>query len=152
MIIELWTRLLESLGFISDEDKMDYRPSIEPADMHYPTLPDDVIEAMRAVREMRQDRDNPYLFVGKFINDRNIICEVISCTEDDFRVMILKIKWDRLGTYLDVGETYPLHVVYESKDGKMKTWEVDSETTKRSASQVLLQWEKGVGWSWDLDF
>lgn len=97
------------------------------------------------------DLDAPNLFFGRFIKDRNITCEVIGADEDDFRVMILKIAWDRLGTYLDVGKTYPLRQVYQSQNGEMKIWEVIPETMKRQTSQVLLAWEKDVGWSWDLD-
>lgn len=97
------------------------------------------------------DKDTPNLFYGRFIKDSAITCEVVACTPDDFRVMILKIDWDRLGTYLDVGQTYPLRVVYESGNGNMTVWEIPPENMKRSTSQVLLAWEKGIGWTWDLD-
>ena len=97
------------------------------------------------------DQDSPNLFIGKFIKDNSITCEVIACADNDFRVMILKIQWDRLGTYMDVGKTYPLRVVYESANGDMKAWEVNPDTMKRTASQVLLAWEKDIGWCWDLD-
>lgn len=100
---------------------------------------------------LQEDKDAPNLFVGKFIKDSSVTCEVISC-EDDFRVMILKIGWDRLGTYLDVGQTYPLRKVYDSTNGEMKIWEVNPDTMKRTTSQVLLVWQKDLGWTWDLDF
>ena len=131
--------------------EVDSRPSIEPVDMHYPTLPKDVQGAMQEVKKMRQDKDAPNLFVGKFIKDSAITCEVVACTPDDFRVMILKIEWDRLGTYLDVGQTYPLRRTYQSQNGEMTVWEILPENMKRDTSQVLLAWEKGIGWTWDLD-
>lgn len=137
------------------EDASDFEED-RPADG---SLPDSVKRAMQEVKEMRErqmkerpwDTDAPDLFIGKFIRDRSITCEVVSCTEDDFRIMILKIEWDRLGTYLNVGQTYPLRKVYQSHNGEMTVWEVTPENMKRSTSQVLLTWEKGIGWSWDLD-
>ena len=100
----------------------------------------------------KQDTDSPNLFVGKIIDgNKTIKCEVISCVEDDFRIKILEIKWDRLGTYMDLEKTYPLRSCYNSKNGDMMIWEVKPENMKRSTSQVLLAWEKGAGWTWDLD-
>jgi hypothetical protein len=131
--------------------EVDSRSSIEPVDMCCPTLPDDVKLTMQDVKGMRQDRDAPNLFVGKIINDGSIRCEVISCTEDDFRIKILEIKWARLGTYMDLEQTYSLRSCYKSNNGEMMVWEVDPETMKRHTSQVLLAWEKDSGWSWDLD-
>ena len=66
----------------------------------------------------KQDTDSPNLFVGKIIDgNKTIKCEVISCVEDDFRIKILEIKWDRLGTYMDLEKTYPLRSCYNSKNG-----------------------------------
>jgi hypothetical protein len=147
MFNKLWKNILDLLG-LSNEERVLYLKHETPIDGH---LPDDVKQAMQEVREMRQDKDAPNLFVGKFIKDQSLTCEVIACANDDFRVMPLKIQWERLGTYMDVGKIYPLRVVYESKNGEMKIWEVDPETMKRNTSQVLLAWEKNIGWTWDLD-
>lgn len=100
---------------------------------------------------IREDRDAPNLFVGKVLDDRNIKCEVVSCTEEYFRIKILEIRWVRLGTYMDLGCIYPLKLCYDSGDGEMMVWEIDPDTMKRSTSQVLLAWEKDLGWTWDLD-
>jgi len=151
MIRELWTKLLESLGLANNEDTSDLCSPIEPVDMCYSTLSNDAKEAMQEVKQVRQDKDAPNLFVGKFISDNSITCEVVACAEDDFRIMILKIQWNRLGTYMDVGQTYPLRRTYQSQNGEMTVWEVRPENMKRDTSQVLLAWEKGIGWTWDLD-
>jgi hypothetical protein len=144
MIRELWTKLLESLGLANNEDTSDFQDGVEPFN-------NDIKRPMQEVKETQSDKEALNLFVGKFIKDRSITCEVVACTEDDFRVMILKIEWDRLGTYLDIGQTYPLRQTYQSQNGEMTVWEIDPENMKRDTSQVLLAWEKGIGWSWDLD-
>lgn len=95
------------------------------------------------------NKDFPILSVGETLNDSSIKCEIVSYTEEDFRVKILEIHWLRLGTYLDVGQTYPLRSCFSGKG--MRIWEIHPDTMKRSASQVLLAWEQGFGWSWDLD-
>lgn len=130
------------LGVHDMEDTSDMEEYLREVDSPPPIIKDD----------KQLDKETPNLFVSRFIKDSNITCEVISCDEGDFRVMILKIQWDRLGTYLNVGQTYPLRLVYESKNGEMKIWEVDPDTMKRTTSQVLLTWERDVGWSWDIDF
>lgn len=101
-----------------------------------------------SIRE-KADKDAPNLYIGKVIDDGNVKCEVVSCEEDDFRIKILEINWERLGTYMDLGSTYSLLLC--SDFGDFKVWEVDPDKMKRSASQVLLAWEKNCGWTWDLD-
>jgi hypothetical protein len=34
----------------------------------------------------------------------------------------------------------------------MMLWEISPEQMNKSSSQVLLFWEKDLGWSFDLDF
>jgi pyruvate dehydrogenase complex dehydrogenase (E1) component len=136
--MSLLRNILTALGIL-DEPQPRYIP-----------LPNDVKQAIRDTKEMRADRDAPNLFVGKIINDGSIRCEVVSCTEDDFRIKILEIHWDRLGIYMDLGQNYPLRFCFNCE--RMMVWEADPETMKRNTSQVILAWEKGIGWIWDLDF
>lgn len=98
---------------------------------------------------VRLDKDAPNLFIGKIIDDGSIKCEVISCEKGDFRIKILEINWKWLGTYMDLGKVYPLLICFDRKG--MQTWKVDPDQMKRSTSQVILQWEEGIGWVWDLD-
>jgi hypothetical protein len=149
MIKELWIGFLKDLGVISDEETSNIEAPIQRVDLTGPTLSKETQQAVRDAREMRTDQEAPNLFVGKIINDGTIKCQVVSCTEDDFRVKILEIGWDRLGTYLDLDQTYPLRSCYTGKG--MNVWEVDPDTMKRSFSQVLLAWEKDLGWTWDID-
>jgi hypothetical protein len=104
---------------------------------------------LRPIKREKADKDAPNWYVGKIIDDGNVKCEVISCEENDFRIKILEINWERLGTYMDLGTVYPLRLCYTGRG--MQTWEVDPEQMKRDTSQVILQWEEQLGWTWDLD-
>lgn len=101
----------------------------------------------------RPDKDAINLFVGKIMEDSSIKCEVIAVHKTNIHVKILEIYWERLGTYLDIGKTYPVfkHDGGIISDDKMQIWEIASKHMKRSTSQVLLCWEKDFGWTWDLD-
>jgi hypothetical protein len=78
--------------------------------------------------------------------------EVIQVDEDGQRARI-RVHECRGGfqRYLDVGAEYPivLHPAF-SKDA-FQVWEIPSEAMKRQVSQILLQWEDGVGFTIDMD-
>jgi hypothetical protein len=97
------------------------------------------------------DKETSNLYIGKIMKDNIIKCEVLEVHNTNIHVKILEIYWDRMGTYLDVGKDYPVYKHSSSSD-TWQTWEIAPKHMKRSTSQVLLYWEKGVGWSWDLDF
>lgn len=99
-----------------------------------------------------RDRQTPNLYVGKIIDDDIIKCEVVDVHKTNIHVKILEIKWERMGTYLDVGKVYPVfkHSGWNS-DETFQVWEISSKHMKRDTSQVIFQWEKGLGWCWDLD-
>ena len=88
------------------------------------------------------------------MDDGNIKCEVVAHNnKNNMHVKILEIKWERLETYLDVGKTYPVFMHSNGILGEgMQIWEISPKRMKRDSSQVLLCWEKDIGWSWDLDF
>lgn len=100
-------------------------------------------------RRERQPIDLATLRPNMVIDDGNVRCKIVSYGENDFRIRILAINWDRLNTYMDLGETYSLLLCSDFDD--YKVWEVDPDQMKRDTSQVLLAWEKNVGWTWDLD-
>jgi hypothetical protein len=115
-----------------------------------PTPPTEVVpDSLRLNKREKADTESLSLYIGKVIEDGNVKCEVVSCKGEDFRIKILEINWDRLGTYMDLGATYPLLICTNYED--FKVWEVDPDKMKRTASQVLICWEKGCGWSWDID-
>ncbi len=98
------------------------------------------------------DKESNNLFIGKIMQDSILKCEVVDVHETNIHVKILEIYWNRMGTYLDVGKIYPVfrHSGW-SKDSGWQVWEISPKHMKRSTSQVLLCWEKGSGWCWDLD-
>lgn len=114
---------------------------------------EEVPGTLRPIKREKADKDAPNWYVGKIIDDGNVKCEVVACEGEDFRIKILQINWERLGTYMDLGQTYPLLLCYENKrpGSGMQTWEVDPDYMKRETSQVILQWEEQLGWTWDLD-
>lgn len=99
-----------------------------------------------------EDKITSNLSVGKILDDRIIKCEIIDVHETNIHVKILEIYWERMGTYLDVGKTYPIFKHSGWNENNIQVWEISSKHMKRDASQVILQWEKGIGWRWDLDF
>lgn len=100
---------------------------------------------------MMQDLDAPNLFVGKVIGNTRLEGKVVSIAEDNgFTVEITKLDDEYFERYMDLGKTYPLFQ-HKHWEGDLLLWEVDPKFMKRSVSQILLQWEKDVGWTWDLD-
>jgi hypothetical protein len=103
------------------------------------------------VRPTNPDK-TPDIFVGKIIDDGSIKCEVVAHhNKNNMHVKILEIKWDRLGTYLDAGKIYPVFKHRGWDNMGLQVWEISPKRMKRSTSQVILQWENGIGWTWDLD-
>lgn len=95
-----------------------------------------------------------HMHVGQILEDDALKGEVVSMDLDgNFQIKIVDIYWDRLDSYIDVGCVYPMekHQTSFSAD-KMQIWEIPGECMKRQTSQLLLYWEHGLGWSWDLDF
>lgn len=99
-----------------------------------------------------QDKLTPNLYIGKIIEDSSIKCEVVDVHHNNIHVKILDIYWDRMGTYLDVGKVYPVFKHSGWDDKTIQVWEIAPKHMKRSTSQVIFQWEEGLGWTWDLDF
>ena len=99
---------------------------------------------------VKADKDAPNLFIGKIIDDGAIKCEVVDLHHTNMHVKILEIKWDRITTYLDLDKVYPVFK-HSGWGENMQVWEISGKRMKRSTSQLILQWEKGVGWMWDLD-
>jgi hypothetical protein len=99
-----------------------------------------------------QDKLTPNLYIGKTIIDNSMFVEVVDVHKTNIKVRILDIYWPRLGTYLDVGEIYPVYKHRGWPDDKLQVWEIAPKHMKRSTSQVIFQWEEGLGWCWDLDF
>jgi hypothetical protein len=115
-------------------------------------IPPQKAETPQPVKDPK-DKDSTNLFVGKILEDRILKCEVVDVHKTNIHVKILDIYWDRMGTYLDVGKTYPVFLhSYDMNNQDMQVWEISPKHMKRSTSQVILQWEKDIGWCWDLDF
>lgn len=98
------------------------------------------------------DKLSPNLYVGKLIIDSSMLVEVVDVHKTNIKVRILDIHWPRLGTYLNVGEIYPVYKHRGWPDDKLQVWEIAPKHMKRDTSQVIFQWEEGLGWCWDLDF
>lgn len=125
------------LGLADNEDTSDF---------------EEVAGTLRASKREVSDKDNTNLYIGKILDDGNVKCKVIDVHNTNIHVKILEIYWERLRTYLDIGETYPVHKHHNIlSDDKMQVWEIAPKHMKRSTSQVLLYWEKDIGWTWDLD-
>lgn len=98
------------------------------------------------------DKESPNLCVGKIVPDSMFDWEVVKIIDaDNIEIKVLKIYHDRMDRYLDVGKIYPVFKHSGWNDTTMQIWEIASEHMKRDVSQVILMWDKGVGWSWDLD-
>jgi len=106
---------------------------------------------LKAKREP-EDLVSPNLYIGKIMDDGTIKCEVVDVHKTNIHVKVLEIRWERLGTYLDVGKTYPVFKHSGWDDKTIQVWEISPKHMKRDTSQVILQWEEGLGWTWDLDF
>ena len=119
-----------------------------------PAYPQKSLDINVAVKPQRDPADKltPNLYIGKILEDSSIKCEVVDVHNTNFHVKILDIYWPRMGTYLDVGKIYPLFKHSGWNDKTMQVYEISSKRMKRDTSQVILQWEEGLGWTWDLDF
>lgn len=98
------------------------------------------------------DKEKPNLYVGKITPDSMFDWEVVEIVDDkNIKIKVLKIYHDRMDRYLDEGKVYPAFKHSGWNDATMQIWEIAPEHMKRDVSQVILMWDKGVGWSWDLD-
>ena len=103
------------------------------------------------VRPINPD-ETPDIFVGKIIDDGSVKCEVVAHhNKNNMHIKILEINRDRMGTYLDTGKIYPIYKHSGWNDKEIQVWEIASKHMKRDSSQVILQWEDEIGWTWDLD-
>jgi len=105
---------------------------------------------IQPVRDLK-DKESTNLYVGKILDDNMFKCQIINMSNDIIDIKVLDIYWDRIGTYIDVGKTYPVvKRPFLVKDSIMQVWEIDEKYMKRNTSQVIFQWEIGIGWCWDL--
>lgn len=119
--------------------------------MFDPKIPEPIKMVMNLIKE---DLCVPNLFVGKEIGDSTLKGKVISFDENNIQMQIIELndKHGRFERYMDIGVTYPMfrHESWTFERGLM-LWEVKPESMKRDVSQILLQWEEELGWTWDLD-
>ena len=96
------------------------------------------------------DKRNPTLFVGKVISDGRITCQIIRKQKYNFHIRVLKIEDKYIARYLDVGKIYPVFK-HDGRDKDLQIWEISGKRMKRSVSQLLLCWQKDIGWCWELE-
>jgi len=92
------------------------------------------------------------LYVGKIIQGGEDVWEVLSFSDTELKIKILKCGPDKcghIGSYVDVGREYALFHHIGSTEA-CDIWEIPSEQMKRSCSQVLLYGFDG-NYSQDLD-
>ena len=96
------------------------------------------------------DKESTNLFIGKIIESGLLKAQVKSFDDNSIEVTVLEIPDSIMQRYLDIGKSYKMtrHAYWK---GDLLLWEIPREQMKRSASQVLLQWEKNIGWTWDID-
>lgn len=97
-----------------------------------------------------KDLDAPNLFVGKLIGNSYLQGKVLSFDDNGIQIEVTALNNKYFERYLDLGGIYSL---FQHKHWKsdLLLWEIDPKTMKRAVSQLLLQWEKEIGWTWDLD-
>jgi hypothetical protein len=96
------------------------------------------------------DKQSANLFVGKIIECKLLKAEVKSFDDDNIEINTLEVPDNIMQKYLDVGKSYKL-IRHTHWNGDLLIWEIPKEQMKRSYSQVLLQWEKNIGFMWDID-
>ena len=96
------------------------------------------------------DLDNPNLYIGKEIGGLNIKGKVLSFDDSNIQMQIIMLDDELYERYFDLNHIYPLFK-HEYWTGNLLLWEVEPSSMKRDFSQILLQWEKDIGWTWDLD-
>jgi len=99
---------------------------------------------------MKDDKNNPNLFVGKIIKSALLEAKVLSFDQNNIEIEVISNPDEMMQRYVDVGRKYKLFR-HEHWNGNLLLWEIPGNQMKRSYSQVLLQWEKNIGWIWDLD-
>jgi hypothetical protein len=96
------------------------------------------------------DKENKNLYIGKIIQSGLLKAQVKSFDDNNIEVTVLEIPDNIMQRYLDVDKSYKL-IRHSHWEGDLLLWEIPKEQMKRSVSQVLLQWEKNIGWTWDID-
>ena len=96
------------------------------------------------------DKENKNLYIGKIIQSGLLKAQVKSFDDNNVEVTVLEIPDNIMQRYLDVDKSYKL-IRHSHWEGDLLLWEIPKEQMKRSVSQVLLQWEKNIGWTWDID-
>jgi len=96
------------------------------------------------------DKENKNLYIGKIIQSGLLKAQVKSFDDNNVEVTVLEIPDNIMQRYLDVDKSYKL-IRHSHWEGDLLIWEIPKEQMKRSVSQVLLQWEKNIGWTWDID-
>ncbi len=98
-----------------------------------------------------QDNNGPNLFIGKLIGNSRLEGKIISFDTKNIIIEIIKLNDKIFEKYLDLNKTYSLFR-HEWWTDNLIVWEIEPESMKRCVSQFILQWEKDIGWAWDLDF
>ena len=96
------------------------------------------------------DKENKNLYIGKIIQSGLLKAQVKSFDDNNIEVTVLEIPDNIMQRYLDVDKSYKL-IRHSHWEGDLLLWEIPKEQMKRSVSQVLLQWEKNIGWTWGID-
>ena len=99
---------------------------------------------------MASDKNAPNLTIGKLIGNSRIEGKIISFDDDNIQIEITSVEDKYYQRYVDKGKTYPLFQ-HKYWTGDLLLWEVKPSAMKRDVSQLLLQWQKDIGWTWDLD-
>ncbi len=94
--------------------------------------------------------DKLNLFPGKIIKSSLLEAKVLSFDENSIEIEVISNPTSFMQRYIDVGKKYKLFR-HEHWNGDLLLWEIPGKQMKRDFSQVLLQWEKDIGWTWDLD-
>lgn len=96
------------------------------------------------------DETSKNLYLGKIIHDGGVEVQILGFTEDTITVKILSSPWKAFAKYITLGDTYIFTQVFNSNN-KMSVYEISEDQLNYHGSQVLLAWEQGIGWTFDLD-
>jgi hypothetical protein len=98
----------------------------------------------------KAENNEPNIFVGKIFNDQMLTAEILNINDNGFKIKVLNVKDSYFQRYLEVNKIYDL-VQLKHWQGDLLLFEIPSEQMNSNNSQVLLQFEKGLGWGFDLD-
>jgi len=99
---------------------------------------------------VRLELEQPNLFVGKIIGNDELRCKVVELIGSEF-IVVEVLSLTRFDNYLDCGKTYTLFKRDVTFPSKMLIWEFKPESMKRQTGQLLLFWDREIGWIFELD-